>query len=95
VIDVLFWDGRGAACLMARSGFLLGGETQGIADIVTATLWSTMVERFPKIEAMLEETAPVTAGWVGALPALAKLAAKSRRDYAPAFKMMGVDDGGI
>ena len=39
--------------LKAKSGFLLGGETPGIADLVTATLWSTMTERFPKIDAIL------------------------------------------
>jgi glutathione S-transferase len=36
--------------LKADSGFLLGGEKPGIADVVTATLWSTMADRFGKIE---------------------------------------------
>src|SRR5258708_38436486 len=36
--------------LTADSGLLLGGEAPGIADVVTATLWSTMTERFRKIE---------------------------------------------
>src|ERR1700745_541876 len=30
--------------LTADTGFLLGGDKPGIADIVTATLWSTMTE---------------------------------------------------
>jgi glutathione S-transferase len=38
--------------LKANYGFLLGGEAPGIADIVTATLWSTMTDRFHKIEAI-------------------------------------------
>jgi glutathione S-transferase len=74
--------------LKAGTGFLLGGETPGIADIVTATLWSTMTERFSRIEAMLEESAPKTAGLtrrVANLPRLKKLAAKARKDYGDAY----------
>src|ERR1700679_1389701 len=67
--------------LKADAGFLLGGEAPGIADVVTATLWSTMTDRFPKIETVLEEAAPMTAALVrrvAELPALAKPAAKAR-----------------
>ena len=74
--------------LTAESGFLLGGEAQGIADVVTATLWSTMADRFPKIAAMLEEAAPMTAALtrrIADLPALAKLAAKAKQDYGNAY----------
>ncbi len=74
--------------LKADAGFLLGGEKPGIADIVTATLWSTMAERFSRIEAMLEKNAPKTAGLtqrVADLPLLAKLAAKARQDYGDAY----------
>jgi glutathione S-transferase len=74
--------------LKAGSGFLLGGEAPGIADVVTATLWSTMAERFSKIAAMLDDTAPMTAALtrrVADLPPLAKLAAKARRDYGDAY----------
>jgi len=74
--------------MTAQSGFLLGAKKAGIADIVTATLWSTMAERFATIAAMLEETAPMTAALtrrVAALPPLAKLAAKARRDYGEAY----------
>lgn len=70
--------------LAADRGFLLGDETPGIADIVTATLWSTMTERFPAIAEIFEETAPLTAGLtrrVANLPPLAKLARKARHDY--------------
>jgi glutathione S-transferase len=74
--------------LKAKHGLLLGGEAPGIADVVTATLWSTMTDRFPKIKAILEESAPMTAALVhrvAALPALAKLAAKAREDYGDAY----------
>jgi glutathione S-transferase len=56
--------------LGARSGHLLGGEAPGVADVVTATLWGTLVERFPIIGKMLEETAPNTAGLVQRVAAL-------------------------
>ena len=74
--------------LKADSGYLLGGDAPGIADVVTATLWSTMAERFPVLETLLEETAPATAGLtrrVADLPALKKLAAKARHDYGDAY----------
>lgn len=74
--------------LTAESGYLLGGEQPGIADVVTATLWSTMSDRFPVIGAILGESAPKTAALtrrVAALPPLAKLAAKAREDYGDAY----------
>ncbi len=74
--------------LKADLGFLLGGEASGIADIVTATLWSTMADRFPTVAAIFEEAAPMTAGLtrrVAHLPPLAKLAAKARKDYGDAW----------
>lgn len=84
-----FWEETGSRHgLQADSGFLLGGETPGIADIVTATLWSTMAERFETIAAMLDDNAPMTAALtrrMAALPPLAKLAAKARKDYGDAW----------
>ena len=70
--------------LKADAGFLLGGKAPGLADVVTATLWSTMTDRFPEIGAIFEDTAPMTARLtrrVAALPPLKKLAAKARKDY--------------
>ena len=79
------WDDTGRRHgLAADTGFLLGGEAPGIADIVTATLWTTMTNRLRQIEPILEAAAPLTAALsrrISALPALAKLAAKARRDY--------------
>jgi glutathione S-transferase len=74
--------------LKADSRFLLGGDKPGIADVVTATLWSTMTERFPKIKTILKKAAPMTAALterVAALPALTKLAAKAKEDYGDAY----------
>jgi glutathione S-transferase len=74
--------------LAADSGFLLGGDAPGIADIVTATLWSTMTERFEPIATQLQRSAPMTAALtqrVAALPALAALAQKARDDYGDAY----------
>ena len=74
--------------LKAHSGLLLGGKAPGIADVVTATLWSTMADRFPKIETILKDAAPMTAALVervAKLPPLAKLAVKAKEDYGDAY----------
>ncbi len=74
--------------LKADSGFLLGGNDPGIADIVTATLWSTMIGHAPKIGTMLKRSAPLTAGLTGriaALPRLAALAAKAKEQYGDVY----------
>jgi glutathione S-transferase len=84
-----FWEETGRRHdLNANAGFLLGGKTPGIADVVTAILWSTMADRFDKIEAILKTAAPMTTALsrrVGGLPPLAKLAAKARQDYGDAY----------
>jgi glutathione S-transferase len=74
--------------LKADAGFLLGGDKPGIADVVSATLWSTMTGRFGKIETILKKAAPMTAALtrrVADLPPLAKLAAKAQEDYGDAY----------
>lgn len=80
-----FWEETGRRHgLTADAGFLLGGDTPGIADVVTATLWSTMTERFPRIAESLDETAPMIAALsrrVSDLPPLRALAEKAREDY--------------
>lgn len=70
--------------LKARSGFLLGTEAPGMADVVTATLWTTLSDRFPALEAILRDAAPMTAGLsrrVAALPPLAALAEQAKANY--------------
>jgi|SRR5580698_6446964 glutathione S-transferase len=74
--------------LEADAGFLLGGEKAGIADVVTATLWSTMTDRFPRIGVLLKKSAPRIAGLtrrVADLPVLAALAAKTKDDYGDVY----------
>lgn len=69
-------------------GQILGGRTPGIADVITATLWTTMTERFSKIDDLFEQTAPMTAALcrrVSALPPLIKLAETARKDYGQAY----------
>lgn len=84
-----FWEETGRRHgLEEDAGTLLGEDAPGIADVVTATLWSTMGERLPPIADMLESTAPMTAALTArtaALPPLKKLAAKSRRAYGEAW----------
>lgn len=84
-----FWEEIGSRHgLKADTGCLLGGDAPGIADVVTATLWSTMADRFSEIGTILEETAPMTAALtrrVADLPELKKLAAKARRNYDDAY----------
>src|SRR6185437_12923482 len=84
-----FWEETGRRHgLKAKSGFLLGGDAPGIADVVTATLWGTMADRLPRIGAILKRAAPMTAALterVNALPALAALAAKAKDDYGDVY----------
>ena len=84
-----FWEETGRRHgLKPDAGFLLGGEQPGIADVVTATLWSTMGSRFPAIEVILADAAPMTAALtrrVAALPPQAKLAALARETYGDAY----------
>lgn len=73
--------------LTAEAGHLLGGQA-GVADIVTATLWGTVAERFPAIGELLDERAPAVAGLTRRLmaePALANLAAVSREQFGDSY----------
>ncbi|MDO9335998.1 MAG: glutathione S-transferase [Caulobacter sp.] len=84
-----FWEETGRRHgLKKTSGFLLGGAAPGVADIVTATLWTTMADRFPALDAILKDEAPLTAALsrrVAALPPLAALAETARADYGEAW----------
>jgi glutathione S-transferase len=74
--------------LTGESGYLLGEAGPGIADIVTATLWTTVADRFSRIEALLGETAPRTLALsrrVSALDELAALKDQAHRDYGDAY----------
>lgn len=84
-----FWEVTGHRHgLTSGSGFLLGSDEPGIADVVTATLWSTMGGCFPKIAAMLDKTAPDISALsrrISDLPPLRELAARARADYGGAY----------
>lgn len=70
--------------LSEERGGLLGEREPGIADVVTATLWGTLIDRFPNLSADFERCAPMTAALTrrtNALPRLAALADKARADY--------------
>ncbi|RYG56622.1 MAG: glutathione S-transferase [Alphaproteobacteria bacterium] len=70
------------------TGYILGGSAPDIADLITATLWTTMTERFSKVRNLFSETAPLTAALckrISSLPPLAELADKARRDYGEAY----------
>jgi glutathione S-transferase len=74
--------------LASEHGHILGESQPGMADIVTATLWTTLADRFSRIESLLEDTAPLTAALcrrVSALPPLAALAQTARQDYGDAY----------
>lgn len=80
-----FWEETGRRHgLKAKTGYLLGGDEPGLADVVTATLWTTIVDRFPAIGKTLENAAPHTAALarrVSELPALVAVAEKARAAY--------------
>jgi glutathione S-transferase len=84
-----FWEEIGRRHgLKPDAGLLLGEAETGVADIVTATLWSTMMDRFPALEAMIDKTAPMTAALtrrVMAEPAMSRLAAATRERYGDAY----------
>lgn len=84
-----FWEETGRRHGLTKdTGYLLGSDEPGIADIVTATLWSTMTYRFKKIGIIFKRTAPMTAALterIAALPPLAALAEKAREDYGDAY----------
>lgn len=83
------WEATGQAHgLEEASGTLLGTHAPGVADIVTAILWSTMGERFETISSLLAGTAPRVAALVDRIRDMApmiQLAEDSRRAYGNAY----------
>lgn len=70
--------------LAADTGFVLGGDAPGLADVITATLWTTMADRFNRVADIIDDAAPMTAALarrVSALLPLARLAEQARQDY--------------
>lgn len=83
------WEAEGRRHgLTDGGGHLLGTQDAGVADIVTSTLWSTMGDRFPAIQSMLDATAPSTAALtrrMQATPSLARLRERSFERYGAAY----------
>lgn len=83
------WEATGSANgLGEERGTLLGTENAGVADIVTAVLWSTMADRFDEIAALLADSAPGVAALtrrMQATPRLARLAEDSRERYGDTY----------
>lgn len=74
--------------LTETSGYMLGGSEPGIADIVTATLWVTMCERFTPIGTMLKEEAPCVtalAHRIWAIPSLASFGQDALERYGDSY----------
>lgn len=74
--------------LTAHDGYLLGTQQPTVADIVTATLWTTMAAQLPAVARLLPEAAPAIDGLgkrLAAQPALAALKASSDRQYGDAY----------
>lgn len=70
--------------LIESGGYLLGGTEPGIADVISATLWKTVADRFSRLAQLLEETAPATLALSRRLyerPELAALATQTREDH--------------
>lgn len=84
-----FWEVIGQRHgLAADAGFLLGTREPGVADIVTAVLWSTMGDRFPSLAQLLDETAPRVAALsrrMQDIPSLGALSTKAFEDYGDAY----------
>ena len=83
------WEDTGRRYGLEKdTGFILGGHTPGVADVITATLWTTMTERFSKVRDLLEKNAPMTAALcqrISALPPLTKLSETARGDFGQSY----------
>jgi len=84
-----FWEETGRRHGLTRdSGFLLGGDDAGLADVVSSTLWTTVADRFPALKTLLEQEAPMTAGLVHRVaerPALAALSGQAKAEHGEAW----------
>lgn len=64
------------------------GQTTGLAELVTATLWFTMTDKLPRIGEILTAEAPRTAALsrrVMETPALAAMRARTDADYGDVY----------
>ncbi|WP_420873468.1 hypothetical protein [Novosphingobium resinovorum] len=85
---IVYEDAAEKHGLGAEQATLFGAGYPGLADIVTAVLWSTMADRFPSIARLLPEHAPrvdALTQRMQAVPSLARLASDSREVYGDAY----------
>ena len=74
--------------LTQHDGHLLGGVQPGVSDVITATLWHIVRDRFDRIDQLLAETAPSISALsdrISRLPALTALDERTRRDFGDAY----------
>ncbi len=74
--------------LTPDSGYLLKTDQAGVADIVTATMWGTLGDRFPPIAERLRDHAPLIAGLTQrmmATPRLSALDEDSRKRFGNTY----------
>ncbi|MCO6408561.1 glutathione S-transferase [Hoeflea alexandrii] len=65
------------------SGFMLGGDAPGLADLVTSTLWGTMTAKLPALRPVLDRHAPAIAGLTDRIAAIdSQIELRSRSDAA-------------
>ncbi|MFK0338259.1 glutathione S-transferase [Agrobacterium deltaense] len=84
----IFSDTGARNGLSATSGFMLGTEKIGVPDIATAILWTTVADRFPVIQSIIQDTSPTIWGLsrrVVATTSLAALNDKSFEEYGNAY----------
>lgn len=83
------WEETGRRHGLQRdAGYLLGGDEPRVADIVTATLWKTMADRFSEVRTLLDDEAPLTAALTGRIyqtSSLAQLNKRSRLLYGDEY----------
>ena len=74
--------------LTAQSGFLLDTSQPCLADLVTATLWGTMIAKLTPLRPVLDAHAPNIAGLsdrIGAMPSQVALRIQSDASYDDAW----------
>lgn len=84
----IFEAGAKHGKMTREGGYFAGNPHAGIADIVAATMWGTLGERFPPIAQRLRDKAPLTAGLTErmmATPRLSALAEDSRKRFGDAY----------
>lgn len=86
-MEIFEAEGR-AHGLSSEGGTMLGTSEPGLADLVTATLWFTMIDKLPPLAPMLEAHAPHVAALARRVmerPALAGMRAETDARFGQAW----------